>query len=767
MADNANGKAPSARNDNESQPALPAHNQPVPFAAWEGEGEGRSRSGPDPQATLRHLWNRRRSILLTTVAGAALAYAGVSSIPPLYTGEARVLLGLPAPRVLNVEAVIADISPDAERVQNESFIVQSRSIAAQVIDDLHLDRKAEFNPEPAAPTFWSDFSMARLEAWAPTWLSEALVALRADVAPRARSAETQERDRLIDRVLARLDVAPLGRSHLLSIKAESRDPALAAAIANSFAERYLAFRRDEKLKTMDRVDAFLMQRISELREQVNRSEQAVEDYRRTHALYKSGTGSLTAQQLSGLNTQLLAAQTAMAEAEARLAEAKAMREGRLEGGSVPEVLRSPTITALKSQLAAAERRSAEVSATYGQRHPQFKSVQAEQASLAGHVAAEVAKIVDGLARDANTARARHAALTEQFEELKTTMGAVNDKSIHLEALERDAAVDRKLLEAVLSRAKQSTGTADILQAGAKLVSAAPLPDRPSYPPKTLVMILGALLGFLAAAAVALLRETGNRTFRRPEQIESMTGLPVLTMIPAVASRTVARRVLLKPLSPYSEAVRRLSVGIALSNPEAYPRRLLFSSAIPGEGKSIMVASLARQLAADGKSVIVIDADWRRPRMHGLMRCPRGPGLGELLADSGAVLNDCVHRDGLSSVDVIASGNWDASATHLLTSPRMGELLKLLAENYDAVLVDAPPVLATADALMLSRMADKVVYVLRWGHTHQDAALSGLRQLVDAGADVAGIAMSRVEVKEYRRHSYREVNYARPAIVTFR
>jgi capsular exopolysaccharide synthesis family protein len=728
---------------------------------------GPPRSAQDLHHSLRCLWTRRRALLLVTVAGGALAFAAVSSLPPLYTGEARVLVGVQGPRVPNVEAVIADISPDTERVQNESYILQSRQIAAQVIDELHLDRSPEFNSDLAPPSFWQKYSLARLEQDLPDWLGDWLSRLKPAPEPAAAPTEARRRDKLIDRVLASVDVATLGRSHVLSVKAEAQDGELAAAIANSFAEKYLAFQRAEKVRMMERVDAFLMQRVADLRDEVNKSDQAVEDYRRTHGLYKSGSGSLTKQQLSELNSQLLAAQTAKAEAEARLAEAHALRRGLSDAHSVPEVLRSPLIAALKSQLADAERRAADHAATYGERHPQLRSIRAEAAALSGRVAAEMAKIVDGLARDASTAQARHAGLAQQFEVLKGSMGVVNDKSIQLEALERDATVNRNLLEAVLSRAKQASGTADVLQAGAKLLSAATPPDRPSFPPKTLVVLLGSMLTLLVGAAVVLLREAGNRTFLRQEQVEAMTGLPVLTMVPRVRRRTVAQTVLREPASPYSEAVRRLFVGIELSEPDTSPKRLLFSSAAPAEGKSVMVASLARQLAASGKRVIVVDGDWRRPRLHQLMRCRLGPGLGELLGEKDTVLNDCVCRDGLSSADVIPAGNWASGSSHLLTSPRMAELLDLLAKSYDVVLVDTPPVLATADALVLSRMTDKVVYVVRWGRTRQDAALAGLKQFADVGADIAGVAVSCVEVNEYRRHTYREVSYGRPPVLGYR
>ena len=158
----------------------------------------------------------------------------------------------------------------------------------------------------------------------------------------------------------------------------------------------------------------------------------------------------------------------------RLNEAQEMRKGGLNNESVPEVLRSPLIAVLKQQLADSERKAAELSASYGARHPALVNARAEAANIQGRVSAEVAKIVDGLARESRTANARYEALAKNFEGLKKQMGAVNDRSIQLELLERDATVNRNLLEAMLLRAKQSTGAETILQANAKLVS----PGRP-------------------------------------------------------------------------------------------------------------------------------------------------------------------------------------------------------------------------------------------------------------------------------------------------
>jgi polysaccharide biosynthesis transport protein len=704
--------------------------------------------------TLRKLWRRRGLIALCTLLLGGAGIFAAWALPSYYVSEARVLVGVQNPRLPNVESIIADVSPDAERVQNEGFVLQSRSLAKLVIDQLRLRNDPEFNPELRKPSFWARLDLHQyvppvVEAWIAQ-LMPAKPPVRADADREAANRD----DRMIDLLLTRVDVSTLGRSHVLSVKAESQNPTTAAAIANTLAERYLEYQRRDKVESMDRVDKFLLGRISELREQVAKSDQAVEDYRRSHGLYKSGGSGVTAQQLSELNSQLLAAQTAKAEAESRLKEAQELSKGGLTTESVPEVLKSPLIASLKQAQADSERKAAELSASYGARHPSMVNARAEVGNIQRRVGAEIAKVVDGLTREARTAQARYDALAANFETLKQQMGAVNDKSIQLESLERDATVNRNLLEAMLLRAKQSTGAENVLQANAKLVSPAAPASSPSYPPKALIALLGIVGGMMVGSAIALLREGGDHTFRRAEQIESATGLPVMAMVPQVAGRTPpAMQVLRQPTSAYSEALRRLHIGVELSEAATSPKTILFSSATPSEGKSVMVASLGRLLASNGKRVLLIDCDWRSPRLHQIFRFSNRDGLASLLADKEAQLDNVIHHDALSGVDVMPAGPWSPRSAHLLGSEHMRHLLEALEPHYEFIILDTPPALVTADVMALSRLVEKVVFVVRWGHTRQEAVLEALKQIIDAQGDVAGVVMSRVVSKQYRQYSY--------------
>jgi len=217
----------------------------------------------------------------------------------------------------------------------------------------------------------------------------------------------------------------------------------------------------------------------------------------------------------------------------------------------------------------------------------------------------------------------------------------------------------------------------------------------------LLLFLGTLGGVLMGIVVAMVRDSADHTFRRRDQIEGATGLPVIAMVPALLGRTSpTAHVLRNPMSPFSEALRKIFVGLELSDPENPPKTVMFSSAMPAEGKSVLAASLGRLLASNGKRVLLIDCDWRCPSLHRPFRLANKGGLAALLTDGQANLDEIVVNDALSGVDVIVAGHWEPQNIHMLTSERMRLALKTFAKNYDLVILDSPPVLVGAEVLSL-------------------------------------------------------------------
>jgi len=723
-------------------------------------------ASPEPPGfldMLHRLWRQKGVIVAATLLCAGIAVIGARSLPTYYIAEARVLVGVPVLRVLNIEAVMADISPDAERIQNESFIVQSRDVARDVIGKLKLAKDPEFNPLLRPDPIWR--KLLDIRNYLPAgWLGEE--AGQESVEDPAAEAQFEE-NLVIDTLLGRIDVSTLGRSHVLSIQAKALEPERAADIANAFANAYLARQRLEKVEANNEAEKFLTDRIASLREQVEKSDRAVENYRRQNGLYKGASVGVTTQQLTELNTQLIVAQTAMAEAEARLGEAQGLRTAGVAGESVPEVLNSPLIQSLKQQQVEAERRLADLSSSYGPQHPRVLSVRAEISGIRGKLKLEVAHIIDGLRHEARTATARYEALRQNFDRLKSRIAGVNEKSIQLDALEREATVNHNLLDQMMGRAKETFGQDQLQRPNGRLISEAAPPLWPGFPPKSLIVLLGALGGGLIGVIIALLRDSADHSFRRGDQVEFHTGLPVLALIPQLKGRmTPLAHVMRHPISPYSEALRKLYIGLELSEAAVSPKTVLFASAVPGEGKSILVASLGRLLASQGRRILLIDCDWRSPRLHRLFQCSNRHGLADLIAGGEETLEGAVITDTLSGVDVIPAGQFTAQSMRNLSGERMRQLIHVLSGRYDMILLDSAPVLVGAEVLTLARMVDKVALTAHWGHTRRETVCEALKSLVDVQADLAGVVLTRVDPKGYRKYAYGHLSYEyeRPMLV---
>ncbi|HYM01652.1 MAG TPA: polysaccharide biosynthesis tyrosine autokinase [Stellaceae bacterium] len=706
---------------------------------------------------VRRIWRHRGLVLLCTIMLGAVSLVAARMLPTYYIANARVQVGVPDLQIFASERRVEPGGNANEKVETERIAIQSRGLVKQVVDRLQLAKYPEFNPTLDGHGGW----FGSEDAWRDVvnavdyFLPGAATKREVPTPPDPKRLE----DQLIDAVLARVDVSTLGRSQVLNVQVSSRDPKLAAAIANTLADVYRANQKNDKTIDSNRIEGYLGRRIAELREQVNKSDRAVAEYRKKYGLYQGTNASVTSQQLTELNTRLTEAQTAKAEAESRLNEAETLKKRGASGDALPDVLNSPVIQQLRAQQAEAERNLAELSSNLGPRHPKIITARAAVADLSAKIRGEIGRDIDGLRHQARTAEARYEALQKNFDRLKTEAGGVNEQNIDLAALERDATVNANLLEAMLNRAKETLGREEIDQPDAKVISIASPPHHASYPPKTLIVLLGTVAGGLIGSLAALMRDGFDRTFRRADEVEQATGLPVVSMVPTLNGRVRPTiQVVQKPVSTYSESLRKIYIGLQLSARSETPKTILFSSSTPSEGKSVMAASLGRMLAMNGKRVLLVDCDWRSPSLHRIFQCSNRYGLAQLVFEDEVSLQRAIFNDPVSGADVLVSGGWTPRASEMLMSDRINSMFSTFAKKYDLVILDSAPVLVSAEVLVLSRLVDKTVFVIRWGHTKQESALDALRQLNDAQADVAGIVMSRVDAKRYKAFAYDHLNY---------
>lgn len=727
---------------------LVQYNRPVDLPLWTPPQQD-----PDFFDGLRKIWRHRGLVAACTVGLGAASIGAALLLPSYYVGEARIQVGVPdTPIFASDPRVIDQGGSTDEKVENERLAVQSRGLIKQVAAQMQLAD----NPEFAGKSGWLQaINPLQYFAKATNLLRSHFVSSGDNTAAADPDTDLAE-DRLIDAVLSRIDVSILGRSQVLSVQASAQNPKLAAALANNLAAAYLGSQKNLKTDDANRIEGYLSDRINQLRQQVENSDRAVAEYRKKYGLYQGTNASVSSQELTELNSQMIGAQTAKAEADSRLSEAVAAKQG---GDSLPDVLNSPVIQALRAQQAEAERNLAQLSAMYGPRHPKMLDARAAVQEIRARIQAETNRIVEGLRHQAATADARYAAVEKDFGSAKNEAGGVSEQTIELQALEREATVNSNLLEAMLNRAKETMGRAEIDQPDARLISAAAPPLKPSYPPKSMIAVLGTLAGALLGALVALFWENADRTFRRVDELEQLTGLPVISMIPTIKKATPpVAQILRAPASTYGEAIRKIYIGLQLSVKSEPPKTILFSSATPAEGKSVVAASFARMLARSGKRVLLVDCDWRGPTLHRLFHCSNRYGLAQLMSEEDGFARSAIFNDEESGLDVLVAGGWTPESAEMLASDRMAAMLHSFAKTYDVVVLDSAPVLVSAEILILARLVDKTVFLVRWGQTHRESVFDALRQLRDAQADVAGVVLSRVDAKRYREFAATHLNY---------
>jgi uncharacterized protein involved in exopolysaccharide biosynthesis/Mrp family chromosome partitioning ATPase len=720
----------------------------------------------DGWEVVRKVW-RRKWLVLATATGFIMAGAFLAAlVTPRFAAEARVLLGIQEPRVVNIESVLKGITPNTETMQSEAYVIGSRELARSVAYRLALDKSPEFNLALRPD------NLAWLRFLDPTWLFD-FIDIKTwfgkdngtEVPPSSKEQLSEEEklwERVVSRLLDRVEVTPLNRSHVLSTRVESEEPFTAARIANTFAEVYVEQHLTRKQRATDRANEWLQSRIEELQWKVQESGRAVEEYRREHGLYQTKSDTVIAQQLAALNQELVASENAKAEADGRLAQAEAQLDKSSTVETLPAVLQSPLIRTLRAQQADLEKQAAELSSTYTRKHPRVRDIRAQIAEIKSKIATEAQRIVQGLRHEARLAQDRYTRVVARMEELKNQMGQANEQTLKLQDLEREAQANRTMLETLLRRSKETIDQQHIQTSDAEIISRASVPLRPSFPPTNLILLLAAIAGLGGGVLLALLVENLDQTFRTGDEVEEYTGLPSLALVPMVRKRRrPAEHVVQKPYSNFTGSLRMLGARLFLaSGTSSKPGLIMFTSALPGEGKSLISSSFAQLMALDGRRVIILDLDWKQPNLHRMFGQSRGVGLADLL-NGDITPKQAVFRDRQSGAHVMFAGNVGQIRENTAWFERLRLLLDTLSRHYDVIILDTSPVLVAPEVLYLARLVSKTVLIAKWGSTPRRVVASELKSLLRAGAPVAGIVLSQVDPRRYNQYGYGDAGYLRP------
>ena len=673
-------------------------------------------TGPKIAGLGRSFLRHGKLIVCVIVVLNVVALLGVHSLTPRYTASADLMVGPREEQVVDLKAVLSGLSGSSDVIESEIQVLRSREIARSVVQAMNLDQMVEFNPALQPPGLRQQASEAVTAAATSAlgWLADQLAPtgipqqIQAWLAPKAAPApvlppsvaatlagSSEPVDPLsepVDRFLAALDVASKGRSRVITVSFTSTSPVLASKVPNAVADAYIANQLDAKTNATAQATKWLDERVAEMRAQLLNADEAVEAYRRRAGIVPIRDSTLLNQQISEAGQALMLAHEQVSAAQARIASV---------------------------------------------------------ASLNGNAA--------GLKRDLIAAQMREVSLQADLTTLRAQIDAGSQSEIGLRALQREADADRNLYDKLLARARETKVQSGLQQADAKMISRAERPVEPSFPKPAVILPLFFVASVVISLLMVLWLESLDRGFSSVEQLELGLGIPAITAIPLVRNTLLRRRsveshCLEQPKSSFAESIRTLHTGLVLSGRDAPPKTVLVASSLPGEGKSWVVLACAAMMASYGKRVLVIDCDLRKPSVSRHFGPKRTVGLVECLTGQ-ATLEQALYQDPASLVHVLpAGGSGGRAMPDLFATAAMRELLQAASTTFDLVLLDGGPVLGIADTSHLCRMADATVFVVKWNDTRCAAVKSGVRQLLNSGANVIGTILTMVDPTEFKKQS---------------
>ena len=610
--------------------------------------------------------NRKRSwIILPTLLAFVLSLAAVNLVPPRYKSEARILIDGRENVFLrpNGERDDQRNAVDPEAVTSQVQLLLSRDLAREIIKKNKLAERPEFDPV--------------LQGLSPVKSLLALFGIGRD--PFSLTPE----ERVLDAYFDRLTAYAVDKSRVIVIEFQSRDPDLAAKVANSIAENYLVLQQNARQEQAKAAGQWLSGEIDSLRRKVGEAESRVEDFRSKSSLFVgTNNTTLSNQQMGELNTQLNNARALKSDAESK---ARLIREMLQSGKPIEasEILNSELTRRLSEQRVTLRAQLAEQSSTLLDGHPRIKELKAQLADIDRQIREEASKLSRSFENDSRIAAGRVESLSASLEASKKQATSTNGQDVQLRALEREAKSQRDLLESYLAKYREATAreNIDAAPADGRIISRALVSNTPAFPKKLPIVLIATLATLMLSAGCIATAELLRMT--APRASAAFVSAPIRRAEPVLASPPTAPALSdPEPAAPVTE-IDRLA-GQLLGAGDA-ARKIVVLGSGHGESITLTALSLARLLARDAK-VVVVDLSASSPAFAAVSVDPMAPGLAELMLGE-ASFAQVITRDRLSRAHLVTAGRQGADRS-LLQSPRLALALDALLRVYDHVLLDA-------------------------------------------------------------------------------
>ncbi|QFY59731.1 chain-length determining protein [Rhizobium grahamii] len=633
---------------------------------------------------VRAVWARRLKVVTITLLGAGVAFAGAKMMSPKYRSETRILIEPRAPAFANAQTNDAGASPllDELNIASQVQLLQSADLIKQVINSQKLYDLPEFDAAASGSAF-----------------SDLLVALHLKKSP----LESPPEERIIDAFTERLQVYQVPGSRVIGITFTSKDPRLAAQIPNAMAAVYLSKQSGAKLASNSEATRWLEPEIETLRQKVSDAEQKVAEYRAEHDLLPTNGGSnFPTQQLNDISAELTRVRGERANAEAR---SQAVRNALSSGeasDTLQDIMSSQSIQRLKGTESALQSQISDLQTTLLSNHPRLRSLRAQLTDIKAQIREETQKILASIENEAKVASLRQKELEQQSDRLKASSAQAGTDEVGLNALQREAAAQRQLLETYLARYREAASRSDknSSPADARIVSNAIQPVDPYFPKVVPIVTVVALATLIVTSIAIMLAELFSGRALRPvsraveieqEVIEEVVvpeqprRTPTPSMLAVSEDEAPSEAVVEPENEPQGEEENEFSVTAVADYLIESRAQLAIAISPTGDDGSAATVALARRLAIVGSRVVLLDMTGSGYPTRLMAENDEALGVTDLLCGEAA-FGETIHSDRLTDAHLIPQGMSDMRQA-MRGADRLSLLLDALSSAYDLVVVE--------------------------------------------------------------------------------
>jgi len=688
---------------------------------------------------LRKYWHillrHKMTVLLVTIVAVVGAAIYTSMQTPIYRSTVKIQIELQSPQLIGNEGNVSnDIATSILYLQTQFELLKSKKLAKQLVRDLGLTSSSQFGANKK-PSFYKDVKSS---------LNSFFSGNKQQPVEKTQSkAMTESRESaLANMLIAGLEADIVNASQIVGISFDNPNPELAARVANGVAESLINMNLKRRFDASSYAKDFLEERTKQVRANLEDSEQKLNAYASDLEIidFEQKRGSLL-EKVKVLNQKLL-------EVETRRIQAQSVYNQMQVGGSqgFTRILDSPVIQTHKQTMAELESEYEENLRIYKPAYPKMVQLKSNIDELSKKIDQEIENIQTGIRSEFKASVREEAMLKSRISELKKEILDLQSESTEFQVLERDVHTNRELYDGLLQRLKEVDITSGIGYNNISIVDPAEVPAT-AYKPnlmKNLKMAL--LLGLFGGIGLAFIFDYLDDTIKSSSDLEKLTGLSVLGIIPQVDTinqedGTIGLITHEDPTSSHAESYRSLRTALTFSTTSGSPGLLHITSSSAGEGKTTTAISLAITYTQVGSTVLLIDGDMRNPSLHRDLAITNETGLTNYLAGSHKP-NQVVQRTQIPKLWVLPTGPIPPNPAELLASGKMIDLVTTAAKKFDMVIIDSPPVLGLADALVLANMAQAVLLVVDAGNTRTRSVENALQRLRQARANVLGTVLTK-------------------------